>query len=902
MDSTICLFILFFATCLSDWDSDSLQSDDATPTLSQTPALSETVKPTPTESETVRLTMTPMRSPQCRVVYADAGEVVVDDFWAYGCQVHNTASGGALYISNSGIIARLTYVQCTQCYVHGPAWHAGCIWAVAKEVYVFQFQGHTCHCEHETFCYLEVKSSVDGAIELNDSWGLVGSGRESSFRIEYRDYDPGHAAVVQLLNTTACSVACASGIWIGTHYALYMHFCKFHQNSPGNVLVIGDAWPIDTFTCLEFVQNSVFAVEPRSGLISVDVSCVFRGCLFLAIQAQNYLVSGPDNCTVRFEQCLFSEHKFETTLGVAIETVNCRVHGEVTFDTSMCELYVTFPPAPASMPASPTETQTPTPTETPTSTPSDWFSFSAVAKLTDWFAQSIVAVETARFSSSTKLLLSTFLGPSQAIQPTQPLESERIVAFDSIVATELFKVSKSFVDSYTAAVTRLALSAIFYRSDEIPVYDAHIGTRALSLSEPFRISRTVADSYAIEATNVLLSGVWPHSASFGYSRNLEVTDLLEESAAFSGSRPMTETNAVSASNSCDRTILFGRTVLPESSTLPISSLLAVSAADWHSESYLMSAEFTATASAIVSLAFPLTLSHPQTAQWKEIPDPTPTQPFAMSPTLAISNLPNPTFAFRRTQSLVDSADPECSHSFGQSGAMLSSSVIVVSSQLEISEQFPVSSTPLLTVVFRPSVRLVRTATIAVSSPLSASSAIPESNDLLSKHFAATATHLPSTVEVFLATHRFRDSLAPAMSRPLIAFSQFAISSRAPNSLPLSSSDQFGGFHGGSQEAPTKPSLVWVGVGIAAGLVLLAAAAILLLLVFRRRRTEIIEQFSDPEMGTGLEAATWTAESSDEFVVYINPVDFTGDEGSDTGFTDGTDEGAGLSGIGLSSAR
>jgi hypothetical protein len=297
--------------------------------------------------------------------------VVLTDLYFFDCQLHDTGNGAGVMIDNLNAVLSVDNCEFRQCLAHGQ-FRGGAIFAICKSALISRLAGEQyCYADEGGVFFIEIGSSRTGAIHLNNSYGFDARAGAACFYTQYREYDSSdNIQVVQLLNATQLiGTRYCSTIWVGTHYALLMHYCIFVQNSPFNTLVIEDAYPIDTFTCLQFVQNHAYQDSARPGLINVNVSCVFRSCLFVANNLLA-LVGGPPGSTVWFENCIFDTEWYVATLGVVAVTKKCTVPVNVslslTLDPDWCQIFDSIPPVPTTLQATPTATISPDPTDTPT--------------------------------------------------------------------------------------------------------------------------------------------------------------------------------------------------------------------------------------------------------------------------------------------------------------------------------------------------------------------------------------------------------------------------------------------------------------------------------------------------------------------------------------------------------
>jgi hypothetical protein len=192
---------------------------------------------------------------------------------------------------------------------------------------------------------LRVISSQFGTIEVNESSFHQGGCSSCSFLTEFESYSSSFTEIIQLLNSTYnYGSDHSSGIFIGSHESLLMHFCLFRSNSRRNTIVLLKTTLLDQLSCLEFIGNEVSNSSVFNGLIFADGSCQFRHCLFIS-NTLGTIVGGNSFDTVSFIECQFDNDVFSNPFEVSVVTTSCIIANEESLflNSDYCKILVAFP-------------------------------------------------------------------------------------------------------------------------------------------------------------------------------------------------------------------------------------------------------------------------------------------------------------------------------------------------------------------------------------------------------------------------------------------------------------------------------------------------------------------------------------------------------------------------------
>jgi hypothetical protein len=260
----------------------------------------------------------------------------ITDVFFDGCQ--SDGDGGAVRITHPDTVCQLIRDEFRACAADNER-SGGAVFFYGKSVSLFAFTGTDCVAHAEAFCRFQIVSAATGSIALNQSYSLHGICGRNGFCTEYSTYDSGSREILNALNFTAnYADIVASAIWIDTHFALQMRFCRSCSNAPRNVLAIEAPKEADSIGCLEFIDNRVTSSGSDSGLINTNQTLLMEGCVFFGNQL-DFLLGGRAGCKLTFLHCVFDRtDMFLSTGGIMIQTESCGVQesGSISLDLDHC--------------------------------------------------------------------------------------------------------------------------------------------------------------------------------------------------------------------------------------------------------------------------------------------------------------------------------------------------------------------------------------------------------------------------------------------------------------------------------------------------------------------------------------------------------------------------------------
>jgi hypothetical protein len=224
-------------------------------------------------------------------------------------------------------------------------------------VHIHAFTGNDCVAKWEPFCRIDLSATAESSFSVNDSIGLRGFADEggNAFCLGFGDKSEDCLIVVNALNCTLNALGSpASGLTITGHDSALIDFCRFHSNSHSGVLLVEDALREDTFSCLEFFNNTVSS----SSIILVRCSCTISRSNFV-LSDSNTLVGGfnaDTSYSVRFVDCIFDRSTFTGAGDVNFESSSCvvtSVDAAIALYHSECRIPTPVPPAPVAPSSSP---------------------------------------------------------------------------------------------------------------------------------------------------------------------------------------------------------------------------------------------------------------------------------------------------------------------------------------------------------------------------------------------------------------------------------------------------------------------------------------------------------------------------------------------------------------------
>jgi hypothetical protein len=259
-----------------------------------------------------------------------------------------------------------------------------------------------------------------------------------------------------------------------------------------------------------------------------------------------------------------------------------------------------------------------------------------------------------------------------------------------------------------------------------------------------------------------------------------------------------------------------------------------------------------------------------------------------------SSKPAPSPGFRSSQAFGASAgaftaskNPSASSNPAKTASPADSARIGMSVVFE-SRPFGPSSEPARSAELSSSLAWLATAlrssgTITISVPIKASRGIADSElfrdsprlkpSIGLSHSAVFPASLCWTrSDTFVATS------GVAGTAPFRRTASFPVSESAVRSAEFTPSTTLVGEANAAEESSTG---IWMGLGIGAAILVLATLAVLLFLFARHRKTEVAEE----SQGSSANETTWIDtihEDDEEFVDYVNPLEFSGDRESSSG--------------------
>jgi hypothetical protein len=259
--------------------------------------------------------------------------------------------GGAVRLSGVAIVLHLLFSHFVDC----SAQHAGALYSNGiGQAFVTGFVGDGCSATSiASFSYIAVSSAGTEPAQLNESSGTAGNCGLNTFAISslHAAYDATPIRL-RLWNATANHAESGgSGYDIGPHYTVDLGFCRFHSNSPGNVLtVFGRGLGTNFYDCLEFWENTADESYDSNfdGFVSMGSDCEFRDCIFVSNTVDFFIGYYDGIHEVILRRCIFDVVPGLATLDTEARTVGCIVAPDLAigFVPGLCPLHVSFVTSP----------------------------------------------------------------------------------------------------------------------------------------------------------------------------------------------------------------------------------------------------------------------------------------------------------------------------------------------------------------------------------------------------------------------------------------------------------------------------------------------------------------------------------------------------------------------------